>query len=92
MNQASLPKWCSRLEATDHLIAALILFHRSGWAAPGPLKEARASHLSRRLTAYLAWYQKAQDTMPAASHHSVATDVTIDFRPTDGREKTTANP
>ncbi len=30
--------------------------------------------------------------MPAACHLPVATDVMIGFRPTDGREKTTANP
>ncbi len=92
MNQSAVTKWCSRPEATDHLIAALILYHRSGWAVPGPMKEGRASHLCRRLTAYLAWYQQTHDTTPAASHLSVATDVMIAFSPSDGRVKATANP
>ena len=92
MTPQVMPRSCSRPEALDILIAALVLYHRSGWAAPGPMKEGRAVHLSERVHAYLDWYRLSQKPWPTAAHLSAATDVMIEFRPSDGREKRTASP
>jgi len=92
MTPQVLPQFCSRPEAGEFLIAALILYHRSGWAAPGGFKEGRAAHLSERVHAYLDWYRETHGAWPSVTHLSAATDLMIEFVPMDGREKKSASP
>ncbi|WP_298128232.1 hypothetical protein [Brevundimonas sp.] len=92
MTAAVLPRHCSRPEALDLLIGSLVLYHRSGWAAPGGFKEGRAIHLSERLQAYLRWYRQAHDAWPTALHLSAVADVMLSFKPTDWRERRSMSP
>jgi hypothetical protein len=92
MTPVVLPRHCSRPEALDLLIGSLVLYHRSGWAAPGGFKEGRAIHLSERLQAYLHWYRQAHDAWPAALHLSAVTEVMLAFEPADWRERNSMNP
>ena len=92
MTPQVLPQFCARSEAADILIAALVLYHRSGWAAPGGAMQGRAIHLTERLHAYLNWHRLTDNAWPSAAHLSLATEVMLAFSPDDGREKKSASP
>ena len=86
------PRRLSRRDATDRLVEAIVLVHRSGWAAPGLMVAARASHLAERLGAYLEWFRTRLDTEPRPVHLSAAAEAMLEFRPTERGAPATASP
>ncbi len=77
----------SRRAATDQFADALVLIHRLGWAAPGPLVEGRARHLRERLGAYLDWFRSTVGEEADPIHLSTVAETMVEFQPTDQRQR-----
>lgn len=85
------PTWCPRDEAVAIFIDALVLHHRSGWAAPGGFKQGRADHFRQCLQAYVKWHSHVLGR-PTTTHLALVAEAMMDFKPPEGRVRTTVSP